>query len=107
MGLIDFPDPVAMFEGGKTAGLEREIVNSLVSAAYSASITAMWVSGSAKWALWAGEGQAMKDAATVMYLSLSKLETKHFLTLTVPKDLLATDNINRFLQTEAQQKPDK
>jgi hypothetical protein len=99
MGLIDFPDPVAMFEGGKTAGLEREIVNSLVSAAYSAWITAMWRSGAAKWALWAGEGQAMKDAATATYLSLRELEQKNFLTLTVPSDLLAPDNLSRF-QTE-------
>lgn len=101
MGLIDFPDPVAMFEGGKTAGLEREIVNSLVSAAYSAWISAMWRSGSAKWALWAGEGQAMKDAATATYLSLRELENKNFLTLTVPQDLLDADNLSRF-QTEKQ-----
>lgn len=103
MGLIDFPNPVAMFEGGKTAGLEREIVNSLVSAAYSAWIAAMWRSGAAKWALWAGEGQAMKDAATAMYLSLHNCEKKNFLVLTVPKDLLDADNLSRF-QSEQQTK---
>jgi hypothetical protein len=99
MGFFDFPDPIAMFEGGKTAGLEREVVNALVSAAYSASISAMWRSGSAKWVLITGEGQALKDAATAMYLSLRQLETKNFLTLTVPEDLLAADNLARF-QTE-------
>jgi hypothetical protein len=96
MGLIDFPDPVSMFEGAKTAGLERDAINSLLSAAYSAWISAAWRSGSAKWALWTGEGQALKDAATVMYLSLSNLEKKGFLCLTVPKDLLDADNLSRF-----------
>jgi hypothetical protein len=103
MDLIGFPNPVSMFEGAKNAGLEREIVNSVVSAAYSAWISAMWRSGSAKWALWAGEGQAMKDAATAVYLSLRELEQKNFLTLTVPTDLLAADNLSRF-QTEYQEK---
>jgi hypothetical protein len=99
MGLIDFPDPVAMFEGGKTAGLEREVINAFVSSAYSAWISAMWRSGSAKWVLITGEGQALKDAATSMYLSLSGLEQKGFLALTVPKDLLDPNNLSRF-QTE-------
>jgi hypothetical protein len=103
MGLLDFPDPVAMFEGGKTAGLEREVVNAFVSSAYSAWISAMWRSGSAKWVIVTGEGQAMKDAATAMYLSLRELEKKNFLTLTVPKDLLDADNLARF-QTEEQTK---
>ena len=103
MGLLDFPDPVAMFEGGKTANLEREVVNAFVSAAYSAWISAMWRSGSAKWVLVTGEGQAMKDAATAMYLSLRELEKKGFLTLTVPQDMLAADNLSRF-QTEFQEK---
>jgi hypothetical protein len=103
MDLIGFPDPVSMFEKAKSANLEREIVNSVVSAAYSAWISAMWRSGSAKWALWAGEGQAMKDAATAVYLSLRELEQKNFLTLTVPTDLLAADNLSRF-QTEYQEK---
>lgn len=103
MGLIDFPDPVSMFEGAKTANLDREIINSLVSAAYSAWISAMWRSGSAKWADWSGEGQALKDAATAVYLSLRELEKKNFLSLTVPKDLLDADNLSRF-QTETQSK---
>jgi hypothetical protein len=100
MGLIDFPDPVSMFEGAKTAGLEREVINSMMSAAYSAWITGMWQSGSAKWATFTGEGQAMKDAASSAYLSLSGLEAKGFLRLTVPKDLLDADNLSRFQSEE-------
>lgn len=103
MGLIDFPDPVSMFEGAKNAGLERETANALVSSAYSAWISAMWRSGSAKWVVLTGEGQALKDAATAMYLSLQSLEKKNFLCLTVPKDLLDADNLSRF-QTEEKTK---
>lgn len=103
MGLIDFPDPVSMFEGAETAKLERDVANSLVSTTYSAWISAMWRSGDAKWAKWTGEGQAMKDAATAMYLSLRVLEKKGFLALTVPQDLLDPDNLSKF-QTEEQTK---
>jgi hypothetical protein len=103
MGLVDFPDPIAMFEGAQNAGLEREIVNALVSSAYSAWISAMWRSGSAKWVLITGEGQALKDAATAVYLSLRDLERKGFLTLTVPTDLIDADNLARF-QTSSQEK---
>jgi hypothetical protein len=99
MGLIDFPDPIGMFEGGKTAGLEREVINSLMSAAYSAWITFMWESGAAKWADWSGEGRALKASATAAYLTLRELEQKKFLTLTVPQDLLDADNLSQF-QTE-------
>jgi hypothetical protein len=99
MSLLQLPDPVSMFESAKNAGLEREVANAFVSSAYSAWITAMWRSGDAKWALWFGEGQALKDAATAMYLSLSRLETKNFLTLSVPQDLLNPDNLSKF-QTE-------
>jgi hypothetical protein len=97
--MFNLPDPVAMFEGAKNAGLEREIANAFVSAACSAFIAFMWRSGAAKWAGWSGEGQAMKDAATAYYLTLSRLETKHFLTLTVPTDMLSPGNLSNF-QTE-------
>jgi|SRR5579862_3535559 hypothetical protein len=103
MPLFNFPDPVSIFESTKTAGLEREVANALVSSAYSAWISFVWRSGAAKWADWTGEGQAMKDAATSMYLSLSALEKKGFLALTVPKDLLEANNLSRF-QTEQQTK---
>jgi len=103
MPLISFPDPVSIFESAKNAGLERDVINSLVSAAYSAWISLAWRSGSAKWADWTGEGQAMKDAATAVYLSLRDLEKKGFLSLTVPKDLLDADNLSRF-QTEEKSK---
>jgi len=99
MGLLDFPDPVGMLEGAATAKLEREVVNSVMSAMYSSWISFVWRSGSAKWADWSGEGQAMKDAATAMYLSLRDLEKKGFLSLTVPIDLLDANNLSKF-QTE-------
>ena len=103
MPLFNFPDPISIFEGAKNAGLERDIANALVSSAYSAWISFVWRSGQAKWADWTGEGQAMKDAATAMYLSLRELEKKNFLTLTVPQDLLNPNNLARF-QTEQQTK---
>jgi hypothetical protein len=96
MGLFQLPDPVSMFESAKNAGLEREIANAFVSASLSAAISGMWRSGSAKWATWTGEGQALKDAATVMYLTLEQQLKPGFLTLTVPKDLLDADNLSRF-----------
>jgi hypothetical protein len=103
VGLFSIQDPVSMFESAKNAGLEREIANALVSATLSATITGMWRSGSAKWADWTGEGQAMKDAATVMYLTLRQQQKLNFLTLTVPKDLLDANNLSRF-QSESQEK---
>jgi hypothetical protein len=99
MDLFGIPDPVSIFESAKNAGLEREVVNALVSTSYSALISGLWRSGSAKFVDWTGEGQALKDAATAIYLSLSQLEARNFLTLTVPKDLLDADNLSRF-QTE-------
>jgi hypothetical protein len=99
MGLIDFPDPVSMFEGAKNAGLEREVVNTLASSAYSSWISLMWRAGTARAIVWLGLGAALKDAATSAYLSLRELEKKNFLVLTVPQDLLTADNLSRF-QTE-------
>jgi hypothetical protein len=102
-GLFTIPDPVSMFESAKNAGLEREIAQALVSASVSAAIAGMWRSGSAKWADWTGEGQALKDAATVMYLALEQQLQAGFLTLTVPKDLLDANNLSRF-QSERKEK---
>jgi hypothetical protein len=103
MGLIDFPDPVSMFEGAKTAGLEQKAINALVSTAYSSWIAFAWSAGASKLANWLGLGQAFRDSATAMYLSLRELETKNFLTLTVPKELLGADNVAKF-QTEEKTK---
>jgi len=103
MGIFQIPDPVSMFESAKNAGLEREIAAAMVSASLSAAIAGMWRSGTAKWADWTGEGQALKDAATVMYLTLHQQLKPGFLVLTVPKDLLDADNLARF-QTESQTK---
>jgi hypothetical protein len=96
VGLITIPDPVSIYESAKNAGLERQTANALVSSAFSAQITFLWKSGSSKWAAWMGEGDAMKAAATAMYLTLSNLETKNFLTLTVPTEMLSADNLSKF-----------
>ena len=103
MGLFQIPDPVSMFESAKNAGLEREVASAMVSASLSAAIAGMWRSGTAKWADWTGEGQALKDAATVMYLTLHRQLKPGFLVLTVPTDLLDLANLSRF-QTEQQTK---
>lgn len=100
MSFLAFPDPLSDILASK---LEKDVVNSLLSAAYSSWITFMWSSGSAKWAQFTGEGKAMRDAATSAYLSLRTLEKKNFLTLTVPTEMLAADNLSRF-QTEQQEK---
>jgi len=99
MGLLEFPNPVGWYEGAKNANLQRDEINAFVSMAYSAQISFLWRSGASKWAQWIGEGKALQDAATAMYLTLSQLESARFLTLSVPKDLLEPDNLARF-QTE-------
>jgi hypothetical protein len=99
MGLLDFPDPASWYSEVKNGNLERKEANAFVSMAYSAQISFLWRSGAAKWAQWTGEGKALQDAATAIYLTLAHLETKGFLTLTVPSDLLSADNLSKF-QTE-------
>lgn len=104
MGLFSIPDPVSIFESAKTAGLERKVAVALVSAAVSAGIAGMWRSGSAKWADFTGEAQALKDAATVTYLTLRETTVEGLpLVLTVPQDLLDPNNLAKF-QTEFQEK---
>ncbi len=94
MGLIDFPDVVGMFEGAKNAGLEREAANALVSAACSGYLTFLWETGKRKWL--GSEGPALQRTAVAMYLTLSRLESKNFLTLTLPKDMLDPDLLSQF-----------
>jgi hypothetical protein len=99
MGLVDFPNPADWYNTAKNGGMERSEVNAFVSMAYSAQIAFLWRSGSSKWAQWTGEGKALQDMATAIYLTLSSLEAKNFLTLTVPADMLTPDNLSKF-QTE-------
>jgi hypothetical protein len=99
MSLLEFPNPVGWYESGKNAGLERDEVNAFVSMLYSAQISFLWRSGASKWAQYIGEGKALQDAATAIYLSLHALESKKFLTLAVPSDMLEPSNLSRF-QTE-------
>jgi hypothetical protein len=103
MGLIDSPDPGAIFNSFKMGALERDTLNAILSAMYSGYISSLWSEGASKWALWSGAGQGLKDAATATYISLQELEKKGFLVLTVPKDLLSADNMARF-QTSTQTK---
>ncbi|SRR6266550_2785014 len=93
---IEIPNFVAWFESAKNADLERNVANAFVSAAASAWICWTWRSGSSKWAIWIGEGQALRDAATAAYRTLSQMETNKFLVLTVPQDLLDTENLSKF-----------
>lgn len=103
MGLFEIPDPVSMFESWKNAGAERAAAEAMFSASLSAFITFTWRSGDAKIIDWAGEGQAMKDSATSMYLSLTQNKQLSWLVLTVPQDMLAANNLSRF-QTQQQEK---
>jgi hypothetical protein len=103
VALLEFPNPVSWIEGAKNAGMERDTLNAFLSMLYSAQISFLWRSGSSKWAQWVGEGKALQDAATAMYLSLLTLEKKNFLSLTVPKDLLNPDNLSTF-QTTSKEK---
>jgi len=96
MNILQFPDVVGMYQGAKNANLEREEVDAFVSATYSSWLTFLWRSGTSRWALWLGEGKAMQDAATAAYLTLTQLQAKNFLTLTVPSDMLVADNLSKF-----------
>ena len=100
MALIDFPNPVAWFEGVKNDDQRRDMINAAASALYSAQITFLWETGkAARGKFWSFEGPALMRTATSMYLTLAELEKSGFLTLTVPKDLLEPDNLAVF-QTE-------
>lgn len=89
-----------MVEGAITSNLDRKIINSLVSSAYSAQITFLWRQGSSKIAQWLGEGKAMQDAAVAQYLTLRPLQDKGFLTLTVPSDMLDPNVLAKFQTVE-------
>jgi len=99
MGFLDFPNPADWFTSVKDDDQKRALINAAQSAMYSSWITFMWRSGSSRLAQWFGEGAAMQEAAISAYLTLSNLETKNFLTLTVPQDMLNADLLAKF-QTE-------
>lgn len=101
MGLFQIPDPVSMFESAQNAKLERAEAVALISATLSATITFFWSAGSSKIAGWLGLGPALKDAATVTFLTLQQKQVdKTPLTLTVPQELLAANNLSRFQTQE-------
>ena len=93
MGLFDFPNPVGWIEGAKDAEMVRQVGNAALSAAFSSWISGLWALGQNRFFGFAA------SMATSAYLSLRQLETKGFLTLTVPNAMLEADNLSRF-QTE-------
>ncbi len=96
MALFSIPDPVSILEAAATAKIERETINSLVSASYSAQITFLWRAAQSKLARVLGLSAAMQDAAEAEYLSLRELQERQFLTLTVPNDMLDPNLEARF-----------
>lgn len=102
MDLISFPNPVSWFESARNAGLERQEINALVSALYSAQLTFLWESGKSL-PFWKSGGTALQKAAVAQYLTLNSLESRNFLTLTLPKDMLNPDILSQF-QTESKSK---
>ena len=96
MGLLDFPNPADWITSIKDDEQKRQLINSAASAAYSAWITFTWRSGTSWIAQKLGEGKALQDSAVAMYLSLRELESKNFLVLTVPKDLLDSNLLSQF-----------
>lgn len=100
MNLFSMPDPVSMFESAINGKLEREVANAFVSSTLSGWLALMWRLGARNLL---GLGPALRDMATAQYLTLQKEETKNFLTLTVPQDMLEADNLARF-QTEWKEK---
>jgi hypothetical protein len=96
MALLEFPNPGEWINAFKLGDLERKAANAAMSAAYSSYISGLWSEGKSKWFTLSGTGQGLMDAATATYLSLEHLQSAGFLTLTVPKELLAADNLSRF-----------
>ncbi len=96
MSLLNFPNPMEWISSVKDDNQKRALINATMSALYSAQITLLWETGRRK--LW-GEGTALQRTATSMYLTLTVLEKKGLIVLTVHKDLLDANNLSQF-QTE-------
>lgn len=93
MNLFSLPDPVSMFESAVNGKLEREAANAFASSALSGWLAFVWRLGARNLL---GLGPALRDMATAQYLTLRQGETKNFLTLSVPKDMLDPDNLSKF-----------
>jgi len=87
-----------IFQSVANGKLEREIGNALASTLATNLITGLWSQGSQKWLR--SEGEVLKDMAMGTYLTLRTLESKGFLTLTVPQDMLKDVNRMAKFQTE-------
>ncbi len=93
MGLLEF-NPVDWYESAKNGGLERKAADALVSSVFSAVISGLWSLGQKKFFGF------LAVSATAMYLTLTRMESKNFLTLTVPKDMLTAENKSNFIAEE-------
>lgn len=91
MGLLDFPNPSDWIQSAKNGGMEREAANTVLSSVYSFWITGMYTLGQRKYFSF------LADAASAMYVSLSTLEKKDLLALTVPSAMLDAKNLSRFV----------
>lgn len=89
----------SIIEQVATGKLEREIGNMLASAAATLVITHLWYQADAmKW--WQSEGEVFRMDAVSLYKTLSALEAKGFLTITVPTEMLKDFNRLAKFQTE-------
>lgn len=91
------PDPISDVLLSK---LEGKIANAVLSSQLSAWISFLWTFGKKNLL---GLGPALQNMAAAQYLTLQKLESKDFLTLTVPQDMLNPDNLSQF-ETEEKTK---
>ncbi|HLI02750.1 MAG TPA: hypothetical protein VFC10_07385 [Terriglobia bacterium] len=73
--------------------LQRQAMKSVLSAGYSAAITALFETGR-KGLL--GEGHALQQTARALWLSLQPMVESGLLDLSVPQDLLNPDELARF-----------
>lgn len=102
MNLFSLPDPVSMFESAVNGKLERKAANALISSTLSGWLSFMWSLGARNLL---GFGPAFRALATAEYLTLQQQETKDFLTLTVPQEMLSPNNLALY-QTSYVKQPD-
>lgn len=88
-----FPDPLS---DALVAKLESHLANAIASSQLSGWVTFLWTLGKKNLL---GFGPAFQAMATAQLQSLRQLETKGFLVLTVPNEMLAPENLAKY-QTE-------
>lgn len=98
--MFDLPNPIGMYEQAKNAGLAREIVEDVLSQAYSDYLTTRWT-----WRTLPiiGNGIGEGAIATLVSLRNSQLYEEGKIRLTVPKSMLDPDLLSKY-QTEYKEK---